>query len=165
MDNGAESATIERSIWINPLRVLTFTNPTILFNVLDCTLMDTSSHTSSNRLALSHPYFFPLISAVSLSPGDSIFHSWQYHFQSCGSIILWMVRSRGGDVIFFLTCSSADGSVWPDRSVSEVKMCESFLDEWRDHLGFRCSVVLEKYDIWHNYRSSSTYLAFEGILV
>lgn len=48
---------------------------TILFNVLDCTLMDTPSHTSSNHLALSHPhFFFPPFSAVSSSPGESTFH-------------------------------------------------------------------------------------------
>lgn len=40
-----------------PFRTVTFTNSTILFNVLNCTLMDISSHTSSNSRASSHAYF------------------------------------------------------------------------------------------------------------
>lgn len=64
-----------------PLSELTFVNPAILFNVLDCTLMDTSSHTSSPCRALYLP-LFSSISAIFSSQGNlCLLYLWLYHFQ------------------------------------------------------------------------------------
>ena len=110
---------------------------TILFNVLDCTLMDTPSHTSSNHLALSHPhFFFPPFSAVFHLQGNLLsIYSWQYHFQSWeGSIIQWLAGSRGGDLKFQkpVLCHLIEVSV-------EWKcIWGTPLDKWRDRQCDRC---------------------------
>lgn len=49
-----------RSIFTNPFERWPFKNSTILFNVLGCTLMDTSSRTSSSCPAPLYAYFMQL---------------------------------------------------------------------------------------------------------
>lgn len=97
LDTGWSSAQSKAKINTDkPSRGLTFTNPSILFNVLDCTLMDTSSHTLSNASAFSHlPAFSHPIQPFPSIAVSTVSQSW------VGSIIQRLIGSQGGDVVFY----------------------------------------------------------------